>query len=64
MSPAFGEHALALFAVAARHLGWRPDEFWSATPCELATALPAPIHPAAAGIDRAALQRLMENDHG
>jgi hypothetical protein len=23
-------------------LGWRPDEFWSATPAELATALKAP----------------------
>ncbi|CDO36844.1 MULTISPECIES: phage tail assembly chaperone [Novosphingobium] len=64
MSPSFGEHALALFAVAARHLGWRPDVFWAATPCELAAALRPPLPPAASGIDRAALQRLMENDHG
>lgn len=35
----FGEKAAALAAVAARLLGWRPDDFWSATPAELASAL-------------------------
>jgi hypothetical protein len=36
---ALGERAVALSGVAARLLGWRPDEFWSATPAELAAAL-------------------------
>jgi len=35
----FGAQALALAGVAARLLGWRPDEFWRATPAELAGAL-------------------------
>jgi len=35
----FGESAAALIGVAARLLGWRPDDFWAATPAELASAL-------------------------
>ena len=35
----FGERANLLAGVAARLLGWRPDEFWRATPAELAAAL-------------------------
>jgi uncharacterized phage protein (TIGR02216 family) len=35
----FGERAAALSGPAARVLGWRPDEFWRATPSELAAAL-------------------------
>lgn len=35
----FGERAAALSGLAARLLGWRPDEFWRATPAELGNAL-------------------------
>src|SRR5215204_5976668 len=35
----FGEKAAALSGLAARLLGWRPAEFWAATPAELAAAL-------------------------
>lgn len=35
----FGERAVRLAGVAARVLGWRPDEFWAATPMEMAAAL-------------------------
>jgi uncharacterized phage protein (TIGR02216 family) len=35
----FGEGAAVLAGLAARLLGWRPDEFWRATPAELASAL-------------------------
>jgi uncharacterized phage protein (TIGR02216 family) len=35
----FGEAAARLSSAAAMLLGWRPDEFWSATPAELALAL-------------------------
>ena len=38
----FGERAAALSGVAARLLGWRPDEFWRATPAELAAAFGEP----------------------
>ena len=34
----FGERAAALSGLAARLLGWRPNEFWAATPAELASA--------------------------
>ena len=34
----FGEVAIRLCGAAATLLGWRPDEFWNATPLELATA--------------------------
>ncbi|MEO5972421.1 MAG: phage tail assembly chaperone [Sphingomicrobium sp.] len=35
----FGEAAARLSGAAAALLGWRPDEFWDATPAELALAL-------------------------
>jgi hypothetical protein len=38
----FGEAALRAWAVAATMLGWRPAEFWDATPAELAGALAPP----------------------
>lgn len=38
----FGEAAGRWCALAARLLGWRPAEFWNATPAELVMALAAP----------------------
>jgi uncharacterized phage protein (TIGR02216 family) len=35
----FGDAALELFGAASMLLGWRPREFWDATPAELAAAL-------------------------
>lgn len=35
----FGEAAARLCGAAAMLLGWRPDQFWNATPAELALAL-------------------------
>jgi hypothetical protein len=62
--------AVLCFARAARRLagqaglllGWRPDDFWRATPDELATALAAlaPLAASEAGIDRATIARLQE----
>ncbi len=64
MTDSFGAVALALSGTAARQLGWLPDTFWSATPAELLAAL-APAQPEhAAPLDRATLQRMMEQDHG
>lgn len=68
MSDSFGALASLLSGVAARHLGWRPDDFWRATPAELVAALDvrssetAASEPAA--LDRATLQRMMENENG
>ena len=38
----FGEAAARLCNAAAVILGWKPDEFWNATPAELALALQIP----------------------
>jgi uncharacterized phage protein (TIGR02216 family) len=35
----FGQAAVRAYAGAAVLLGWRPGEFWDATPAELAAAL-------------------------
>lgn len=35
----FGEAAARLSGAAAMLLGWKPDDFWAATPAELALAL-------------------------
>lgn len=36
---AFGARAVEHFSAAALLLGWRPNEFWAATPAELSAAL-------------------------
>jgi uncharacterized phage protein (TIGR02216 family) len=56
----FAEAASRLAGAAALLLGWRPDEFWRATPAELAAVLAVAKGEAAAGLDRAELERLME----
>ncbi len=61
MSDRFGPAAAALAGLAARMLGWRPDEFWSATPAELAAALSPPV--AGVPLGRPELDRLMEDDN-
>jgi hypothetical protein len=38
----FGECAERLCSIASQLLGWRPAEFWQATPAELALALRPP----------------------
>jgi hypothetical protein len=49
-------------ALATRYLGWRPHEFWRATPAELATALSDPEAPAHAAPSREQIARMMERD--
>jgi uncharacterized phage protein (TIGR02216 family) len=56
----FGEAARAAAHLAAAMLGWRPAEFWAATPAELITALGLDVAPASAPVDGGALARLME----
>jgi uncharacterized phage protein (TIGR02216 family) len=47
----FGEAAIQLCHAAAMLLGWRPEEFWNATPAELQTALVSPGEEAALSLD-------------
>lgn len=43
----FADAARVLAGMAARLLGWRPQEFWQATPEELAASLTLPVGPVA-----------------
>jgi uncharacterized phage protein (TIGR02216 family) len=52
----FGQRASLLAGLATRLLGWRPDEFWRATPMELASAFHDETVESVAGGD---LDRLM-----
>jgi len=56
----FGPRAVMLAGLTARLLGWRPAEFWAATPAELSAALAPPTTDAP--LARADLDRLMELD--
>ncbi len=61
----FAESAARLFGQCALMMGWRPDEFWSATPAEVAAIFAAVQGPRAdAGVSRADLDRMMEQDNG
>ncbi|MFM6853885.1 MAG: phage tail assembly chaperone [Sphingopyxis sp.] len=63
MADLFAHHAARLAGVAGALLGWRPDEFWRATPEELIVVLAA-LNPADGAADAmpdaAALHRLKE----
>ena len=65
MSGAFAPVAARLAGLAARVLGWRPGEFWAATPAELALSLGEGAEDAAAAAhapSRAAIMQLIERD--
>lgn len=63
MSETFAATARRCHAIAVRLLGWRPDEFWRATPAELAMALADPDGAgAAAPPTRQEIARMMERD--
>lgn len=56
-----GAAALALAGVMARVAGWRPEEFWVATPADVRAVLAGWIdEDAAMPPDRAALAAMME----
>ena len=60
MSAMFGSCAMRLARLTARALGWRPAEFWAATPAELTAILADGAE--AAPLARADLARMMEQD--
>lgn len=62
MSESFGPGALRLAGLAGQLLGWRPAEFWAATPAELA-AMFAPSRPNSGPLSRTDLNRLMEREN-
>lgn len=62
-SDSFGAGAARLAGLAGRLLGWRPGEFWAATPAELAAILARENSGGPLPLTRAELNRLMEQDH-
>lgn len=63
MSEPFSPGALRLCGLTMRTLGWRPDDFWAATPAELA-ALLAPDSPSVgSALNRDELNALLEHEH-
>lgn len=57
MRESFGDAATRLSAFASQLLGWRPGEFWDATPAELLTCLRLQI-PSAEAPDAATIGEL------
>ena len=57
LNAAFGEGAVKLCGLAASLLGWRPAEFWAATPAELAACFDSG-GPEASGPDAQTLDEL------
>ncbi len=55
----FSEAAGRLAGLAGALLGWRPDDFWRATPAELGAVLGAMLPAAGDGASRDDLERLM-----
>jgi uncharacterized phage protein (TIGR02216 family) len=55
----FTETAARLAGLTGALLGWRPDEFWRATPVELAAVLAVLAGPREAGVTRGELAGLM-----
>ncbi|HLL30312.1 MAG TPA: phage tail assembly chaperone [Allosphingosinicella sp.] len=56
----FSDAAGRLAGLAGALFGWRPDEFWRATPAELGAVLEAMLGPEGEGAGRGDLERLME----
>ncbi|WP_252259176.1 phage tail assembly chaperone [Erythrobacter aurantius] len=59
----FADSVPVCWALAAQALGWRPNEFWAATPSELTGAI-LPPQPQVGGLapNRDLIAQLMERD--
>jgi hypothetical protein len=62
MSGTFAAGAARLAGVIPSLLGWKPDDFWNATPAELAAIFTAPDRPDAKPLTRGELAALLEHD--
>ncbi len=61
----FADAAVRLCGQCALMVGWRPDEFWLATPAEVAAIFSATHEPQSNdSVTRDDIQRMMEQDHG
>jgi hypothetical protein len=60
MTNSFIQQATRLAGLTGALLGWRPGEFWNATPAELATIFAALAPDAANAADRVLISQLKE----
>lgn len=60
MARALAEAIPRLCALAAQCLGWRPAEFWAATPAELALALSDPAQKTGGLVSLSDFEHLLE----
>jgi len=61
MSDRFGDAAAGLAAFSAQMLGWRPREFWQATPADLALAASSPLD-GTESLNRNELNQMLERE--
>ena len=60
----FGPIAARLAGQACLLIGWRPAQFWDATPAELASVLAAAVpEMGGSGIDRATFNAMLEREN-
>ena len=62
MSGAFADGAARLAGLIPRALGWRPGDFWDATPAELAAILSSGEAGADEPLNRTELDRMLERE--
>jgi hypothetical protein len=58
----FARDATYLAGVACRSLGWRPNDFWTATPAEVAAIFSRESGGAEDGLSRGEFEALLERD--
>jgi hypothetical protein len=64
VSERFSDGAARLAGQIPRLFGWRPGDFWDATPAEIAAVLTASEPGDAEPLSRSELEQLMERDDG
>jgi hypothetical protein len=62
MKNTFARHATRLAGVTCRALGWRPSDFWAATPTEVAAIFSRESDAAEDALSRSEFEALLERD--
>ncbi len=62
MNEHFGPGASRLAGLCTREFGWTPDQFWQATPAEIAAILTIETPASEVPLSRTELAALMERD--
>lgn len=62
MGDSFASGASRLAGLSTRLFGWTPDQFWAATPAELATILTPESPTGEEPLTRSELDRMMERE--